>query len=342
MSKLLSLLPLPSNILLILNKAGYTTVGDLKGSTVDDLAAELKVPISEAAKILQSVESRPVATPSTTTIYTEPSTNGNEDTIETATALKLFPASQSAAAMLANLKIAKTPDEALNNLVGGGLRKGTCLEIAGPPGSGKGSLALEFIRGAVDEDMDVLIVDCQNSMHPSRIVDALDENAKHSIHRVCTNGYAEFFSFLNQLPSYLSSHPKISLVFFSVLSNAFQLIPNHTIKSRLLNLLKAKLTTLNIISIATVQLSTKLQNPDGSAANFDTAGAKAMMLPSLNVGNDGESGWFPLQRSYRILLWREADGSSYLRVTATPMLKDSNAKSLSFTIDNGRVKLSTV
>ncbi|KAG8798876.1 hypothetical protein FRC16_006368 [Serendipita sp. 398] len=342
MSKPLSLLPLSSNILLILNKAGYTTVGDLKGSTVDDLAAELKVPMSEAAKILQSVESRLVATPSTTTIHTESSTNGNEDTVETAAALKLFPASQSAAAMLANLKIAKTPDEALNNLVGGGLRKGTCLEIAGPPGSGKGSLALEFIRGAVDEDMDVLIVDCQNSMHPSRIVDALDENAKHSIHRVCTNGYAEFFSFLNQLPSYLSSHPKISLVFFSVLSNAFQLIPNHTIKSRLLNLLKAKLTTLNIISIATVQLSTKLQNPDGSAANFDTAGAKAIMLPSLNVGNDGESGWFPLQRSYRILLWREADGMRYLRVTAVPMSKNSNAKSLSFTIDDGRVRLSPV
>ncbi|KAG8813867.1 hypothetical protein FRC19_002133 [Serendipita sp. 401] len=67
-----------------------------------------------------------------------------------------------------------------------------------------------------------------------------------------------------------------------------------------------------------------------------------MMLPSLNVGNDGESGWFPSQRSYRILLWREADGMRYLRVTAVPMSKNSNAKSLSFTIDDGRVRLSPV
>ncbi|KAG8832274.1 hypothetical protein FRC17_001594 [Serendipita sp. 399] len=312
MSKPLSLLPLSSNILSLLNKAGYATVGDLKTSTAEALASELRISVSEADKILHSAGSRQTTTALAATTCTAPLTVNNSDPISITSAPKLFPASQSAAALLASLKIVKTCDETLNNMVGGGLRKGQFLEIAGPPGSGKASIALEFLRGAVEERMEALIVgtsNCQNSMHPSRITNALGEDAKGLIHRVCTNGYVEFFSFLNQLPSYLSSRPKISVIFLSVLSNAFQLLPNHSSKSRLLNLLKAKLTTLNVISIATVQLSTKLQNPDGSAANFDTAGAKAVMLPSLNVGNDGEGGWLPSQRSYRILLWRGPDGT---------------------------------
>ena len=47
---------------------------------------------------------------------------------------------------------------AVDQLVDGGLRKAQCLEIAGPPGSGKELLALEFIMNAVKEETEVLII----------------------------------------------------------------------------------------------------------------------------------------------------------------------------------------
>jgi KaiC/GvpD/RAD55 family RecA-like ATPase len=60
--------------------------------------------------------------------------------------------------MLKSLRIHRADVTVLDQMVNGGLRKGQCLEIAGPPGSGKGSIALEFIRYAVKQGSEVLIV----------------------------------------------------------------------------------------------------------------------------------------------------------------------------------------
>jgi KaiC/GvpD/RAD55 family RecA-like ATPase len=60
--------------------------------------------------------------------------------------------------MLKSLRIHRADVTALDQMVNGGLRKGQCLEIAGPPGSGKGSIALEFIRCAVKHGSEVLVV----------------------------------------------------------------------------------------------------------------------------------------------------------------------------------------
>jgi len=40
----------------------------------------------------------------------------------------------------------------------GGLKSGYVLEISGPPGSGRSSLALEFVRAAAEKGQEVLVV----------------------------------------------------------------------------------------------------------------------------------------------------------------------------------------
>lgn len=70
----------------------------------------------------------------------------------------LLPTSQSASSMLKSLRVHRTEIPLLDQMVNGGLRRGQCLEIAGPPGSGKGSVALGFIRYALKEKMEVLII----------------------------------------------------------------------------------------------------------------------------------------------------------------------------------------
>jgi predicted ATP-dependent serine protease len=69
-----------------------------------------------------------------------------------------FPVSQSASSLLASALVHKCGIPAVDQLVNGGLRKTQCLEIAGPPGSGKEMLAFEFIRFALGEGVEVLVI----------------------------------------------------------------------------------------------------------------------------------------------------------------------------------------
>ena len=69
-----------------------------------------------------------------------------------------FPVSQSASSLLASALVYKCGIPAVDLLVNGGLRKTQCLEIAGPPGSGKEMLAFEFIRSALGEGIEVLVI----------------------------------------------------------------------------------------------------------------------------------------------------------------------------------------
>jgi predicted ATP-dependent serine protease len=73
-----------------------------------------------------------------------------------------FPVSQSASSLLASTLIHKCGIPSVDQLVNGGLRKTQCLEIAGPPGSGKETLALEFIRSALGEGVEVLVLGKQS------------------------------------------------------------------------------------------------------------------------------------------------------------------------------------
>lgn len=168
-----------------------------------------------------------------------------------------FPSTQSVSALLNNLHASKKAPyvynsgiQRLDSILDGGLKRGQCLEISGPPGSGRNSIALDFVRKFIksNEDGDVLVVgesiaasseslgnnggritiDCQNLLARARITRQLleekeeilknagtktPEQAEKRIHHVTINGFAELFSFLNQLPKYLVSNPLVSLSF---------------------------------------------------------------------------------------------------------------------------------
>jgi RAD51-like protein 2 len=138
-------------------------------------------------------------------------------------------------------------------------------------------------------------------MHPTTLGEICAGKTSESIHHVAVNGLADLFTFLNQLPAYLASSPsvsgsrgnllqsltclsKISLIVLASLSIPFQHTPNHSTKLRLLTQLKSTLMRIGarngVSYIVTMPLSTKLQNQDGTSANFDT-GAKAVMVPAL-------------------------------------------------------------
>lgn len=138
-------------------------------------------------------------------------------------------------------------------------------------------------------------------MHPTTLRETFAGKTSESIHHVPINGLADLFTFLNQLPAYLASSPsvsgfhgnllqsliclsKISLIVLVSLSIPFQLSPNHSTRLRLLTQLKSTLLRVGarngVSYIVTMPLSTKLQNQDGTSANFDT-GAKAVMVPAL-------------------------------------------------------------
>ena len=70
----------------------------------------------------------------------------------------VFLVSQPASSLLANSPIHRCGMPAVDDLMDGGLRGAQCLEIAGSPDSAKEALALEFVRSAVGEGVEVLVI----------------------------------------------------------------------------------------------------------------------------------------------------------------------------------------
>jgi len=69
-----------------------------------------------------------------------------------------LPATQSAAALLDSVDDVFRCCPVIDNLMGGGLRRGHVLELLGPPGTPKTALVLEIIRDFIENKEDVLII----------------------------------------------------------------------------------------------------------------------------------------------------------------------------------------
>lgn len=69
------------------------------------------------------------------------------------------PLTQSGAALMtAQSKKYSTYCEPLNELLGGGLSPGNILEISGPPGTAKETLAINIVRSFVEAEHDILFL----------------------------------------------------------------------------------------------------------------------------------------------------------------------------------------
>ncbi|PVF94099.1 hypothetical protein CPB86DRAFT_741224 [Serendipita vermifera] len=331
MSKPLSLLPIAPNLLATLTKAGLMTVRDLAGYSSDDLATELKISLDNAQHILKLVHEPYSEFPNPQRTGNTVLGNNRDHTHQASS----IPTTQSASALLEKRIIHNTRIPGIDAVLEGGLRSGQLLEIAGPPGSGKASLALEFLIVALNKNRSVLVIgmcdicacgcefycspDCQNALSPSRLNGIIEDDTEGLVHRVSVNSYAELMAFMACLPTYLDEATSpISLILISSLSTVFQHAPNHNVKQRLLASFSTALARIlsnvvySVACVVTMQLSTRLKTADGSTANFETAGAKAIMLPAL-----GDT-WHPAQKTYRIRLLRNRFGKRLFCLTTSP------------------------
>ncbi|KAG8883011.1 hypothetical protein FRB97_007385 [Tulasnella sp. 331] len=269
----LATLGLPSGLVAALSRAGYETINDLSGTSEAELSEELGLKdglhpnllnhlpggssasqfprASQAALPSQPIPASRILTESNLGILRKPSTAVPTPLVKPRTymtpslALNTLLSTGALALRLNRVEAASSSSE-------GGLRSMFILEISGPPGSGKGCLALELIRSAVTRGEGVLMADTQSSMTPGRIYKALDglelaSNEAHDEHpanlvlRTYLSSLPHVIAFVKTLPIYLEANPKV---------------------------------------VITSQTSTRMIGPEGSSANFDT-GSRAVLVSQL-------------------------------------------------------------
>ncbi|KAG8948768.1 hypothetical protein FRC04_009379 [Tulasnella sp. 424] len=301
--RLLSTLGLPPPLVAKLKQAGYETTSDVASTPEGELTKELGVDQLLPAALLACLpgQSRPRSflVPQDPSLKSIPASQILSQSLASSrrpiNSAFTRPNSTPASALLAKPRTYQTPCLALNSLLSfgiptskpetatlmppseGGLRSLYILEICGPPGSGKASLALEFVRSAVRRQEAVLIADCQSTMTPGRINDALskdsdsdDENHPSKlVLRTHLPTLPHLMAFIRKLPQYLDQK-KIKLIVFSTLSFLFQPTEYFTLsfseKTRILDTVKQSLTRAclenGVTIIITSQTATKLVRPD--------------------------------------------------------------------------------
>ncbi|KAH7923450.1 hypothetical protein BV22DRAFT_1015432 [Leucogyrophana mollusca] len=288
---------LPSSTRAALQRAGYETVDDLSGTSPEELSKELGIAISDSQAVF-SASQRP-AGPSTT---------------------------QSVASLAVRPKSILSNHPAVDKLLGGGLPRGHILEISGPPGCIKESIALDFVRSVVEADEEVIFVDMQNMTSPAAIDKILRGSSTAPPHYQDLVRYMRLHTlpdlmiFIYNLLSELQ--PKTGLLVLNSIQFPFQSHPNlqpskrtallETIRQTLLQASASK----NLSIIITSQMSTKMLNTDGSPANFET-GAKAVMVPHLGP----QFFYLPTGRSFRLIVAPGSRTTGALRLVSSPIYR---------------------
>lgn len=176
--------------------AGYDTVDDLTGASAETLAKDLGISSGDAQSLISAAQ-----------------------------APRVMPTSQSVAA-LARTDVFPCRYAVVNKMLGGGLPQGYILEISGPPGSFKESLACDFVRTFVAADKPVAFVDMQNMTSPHALSSVLQSTSM--------NEAAVYYERVHTLPGLIvflhslvrNDHIKTGLVVLNSISFVFQSHPN--------------------------------------------------------------------------------------------------------------------
>ncbi|KAH7907948.1 hypothetical protein BJ138DRAFT_1158770 [Hygrophoropsis aurantiaca] len=275
-----------------LQRAGYETIDDLSGTSPEALSKELGITIEDSQAVF-SASQRPTAPPK----------------------------SQSVAFMTVRPKCISSNNLVIDKLLGGGIPRGHILEISGPPGCIKESLALDFVRSFVECGEEVIFVDMQNMISPAAIDNvfknspAVPSHYQDLIRYTHLHTLPELMMFIHNLLSELK--PKTGLLVLNSIQFPFQSHPNlqpskrTTLLEDIRQVLLQASASKNLSIIATSQMSTKMLNADGSPANFET-GAKAVMVPYL------ASAYLPVGRSFRVLVVPSSRSTGVLRLLSSP------------------------
>ncbi|KZT01214.1 uncharacterized protein LAESUDRAFT_664388 [Laetiporus sulphureus 93-53] len=297
----LSSLSLPFPTLSALTRGGYETVEDISTLTPETLSKDLNIPLSSSQAIFSA------------------SQGPNSRTV---------PMTQSAASLAGNSsRLLSTLCGPLDRLLGGGLKQGYILELSGPPGCHKEALAINivtsYVNANVHSSQNVLFVDMQNMTTPATLDRALPASSPapsdygKRVEYLRLHSLTELMVFIRNLPSYVQSHTKTSLLVLNSLSFPFQsaVTLNKSNRTALLDRLKQVLARVcasaRLTVVITSQLATKLLKADGSAGNFDT-GTKAILVPHLGPA------YLPSGRAYRVIVVPQSRTSGVLRLLSSP------------------------
>ncbi|KAI0760419.1 P-loop containing nucleoside triphosphate hydrolase protein [Fomes fomentarius] len=290
--RLLSTLSLPLSTLSALAGAGYETVTDLSNSTPEQLSRDLNISLPASQAVFSAT--RPSAT---------------------------LPMTQSAAAMMATTRRYSTACPPLDKLLGGGLKRGSVLELNGPPGCGKEQIAAHAVKGFVEAEHEVLFVDMQNMILPATIKRILagptaQADALDLVHYLTLHTAAEFVVFMRNLPAYLTAHPGTALLVLNSLVFPLQQLEGRD-RYALLELLKSTLAlvcaSMNLTVIITSHLASKLVDGPAAGTNDRTAPSKWIMIPFIKQHSD-----FPSGRTYRVLIVPQWKTSGVMRLLHSP------------------------
>ncbi|KAG2059744.1 hypothetical protein BDR06DRAFT_949126 [Suillus hirtellus] len=292
---------LPSSTQLALRRAGYETLDDLSSTSAEALSKELGIDISDSQSIITASQRPPGPT-----------------------------LSQSLASLISRSQSLACSYAAVNAALGGGLPRGHILEISGPPGSFKETLALDYARIFVEANEEVIIIDTQNMTSLATI--------KKTFHIIDSSAAANYqnlvrYTHLHTLPDLMlfihnllsEIHAKTGLLVLNSISFPFLSHPDIQSSKRTALLEKihqvfSQASALNNLTIITTsQMSTKLLNADGSPGNFET-GAKAVMAPQLG------SAYLPASRSYRLAIVPESRTTGAVQLLSSPTHPSGQAR----------------
>ncbi|KAJ3819209.1 hypothetical protein F5880DRAFT_1490086 [Lentinula raphanica] len=217
-----------------------------------------------------------------------------------------LPSTQSAATLIGSSKhkprLFTTYCPPLDTLLNGGLNEGGILELSGPPGSLKERILLNIVRAFVESGKHVLFIGrcCVVRTRIMSVSLALDYiPAAHklvSFHEILS--LTELLMFMNNLSSFNNS---FDLLAISCITFPFQNTQlTGSVRNNILEKIKQVITKLTISQTVTIvitsQLVTKLVNVDGTTGNFDTVGAKGVMVPPLGPS------YLPSGKAFRVLV----------------------------------------
>ncbi|QRW19534.1 DNA repair helicase RHP51 [Rhizoctonia solani] len=258
-----------------LMKNGYSTAADIQAVSVEELARDLGISLEDANAISAVAQTQP-----------QISSHINTDSVElpeTQRTQLVIAGSQTAAELLkvpASATALSTGNKTIDEILDGGVIKGSLLEISGVPERGTKYLLL---RRESDSRGD-LPIESLKDVVSSLTVDR-EKQTTTEVHHARVKSLPELLSCVSKLPQYCVDHPGIKLVIMSQLSYHIQASRiSLQAKGKLLTHIKQHLTktcgTGQVAVVVTTSMAVKLINDEGQPANFST-GTKALLIPTL-------------------------------------------------------------
>ena len=162
---------LPPSTQVALRRAGYETLDEISGLSAETLSKGEYIPwrngLMDSTFRVWAHKELGIAIPDSQAL------------ISASQAPRGLPLSQSVAS-LSRANFVECSYLAVNKILGCGLPRGHVLEISGPPGSFKESLALDFVRKFVEFDEDVIFVGDEFLILP--LPGAKSSHARHARH----------------------------------------------------------------------------------------------------------------------------------------------------------------